>query len=72
MKDENLKEQAQKIIEQLTLIKEEFIKAKDELAVSVRKDIIVAELRSLLEIHTDYDSLSNALKVYIENLISLR
>lgn len=71
MKDENLKEQAQKIIDQLMLVKDEFIKSKDELAVSIRKDVVVAELRSLLEVHKDYNSLSNALKLYIENMINL-
>ena len=70
MKDNNLKEQAQKMVDQLMLVKDEFIKTKDELVVSIRKDIVVAELRDMLDRHTDYNALSNALKIYIENLLS--
>lgn len=71
MEENNLKEQIQKVVDQLTIVKNEFIKNKEELAVSIRKDVVVAELRGLLDIHKDYNSLCNAIRVYIENLLNL-
>lgn len=68
---DKLKEQAQKVVDQLMLVKSEFIKNKEELAVSVRKDVVVAELRQLLASNKDYTSLSNELKAYIDNLIQI-
>ena len=71
MENESLKSQAQKIIEQLTSVKEEFIKDKEELAISIRRDIVKVELKTLLQDNTDYKSLKEALETYINNLIKI-
>lgn len=68
MENESLKAQADNIIKQLTAVKEEFVRNKEEIAVSIRKDIVSVELKSILSEHTDYYSLKNALETYIENL----
>ena len=68
MENESLKAQADNIIKQLTAVKEEFVRNKEELAVSIRKDIVSIELKSILVENTDYYSLKNALETYIENL----
>ena len=68
MENESLKAQADNIIKQLTAVKEEFVRNKEEIAVSIRKDIVSIELKSILVENTDYYSLRNALETYIENL----
>lgn len=69
MEDESLKATAEKVIEQLTAVKEEFIKDKEELAVSIRRDVVKAELQDMLVSNADYSSLKNALEDYIRNLL---
>ena len=71
IENEQFKEQAQKVVDQLTLVKNEFIKNKEELAVSIRKDVVVAELRNILSANDDYTSLSNELNAYIDNLLKI-
>ena len=69
MEDETLKEQANKILEQLTLVRNEFIKNKDELAVSIRKDVVAVELKNLLAESKDYNSLKDNISAYITKLL---
>ena len=45
----DLKEQEQKLIDQLTIIKNAFIKNQQDLKFSIRKDIVAAQLKDLLE-----------------------
>ena len=71
IEDEKFKEQAQKVVEQLTLVKNEFIKNKEELAVSIRKDIVATELRHILVSNNDFMSLSEAINNYIDSLIKI-
>lgn len=71
IESEKFKEQAQKVVDQLTLVKNEFIKNKEELAVSVRKDVVVAELRHILASSEDFTTLSDGLNSYIDNLIKI-
>ena len=68
MEEVNIEEQAQKLIERLTVVKDEFIRNKDELLVSVRKDVVASELKDIMSKNTDYQSLTQALEVYISNM----
>ena len=68
MEEVNIEEQAQKLIERLTVVKDEFIRNKDELLVSVRKDVVASELKDIISKNTDYQSLTQALEVYISNM----
>lgn len=68
MEEVNIEEQAQKLIERLTVVKDEFIRNKDELLVSVRKDVVASELKDIMSKNTDYQSLTQSLEVYISNM----
>ena len=68
MEEVNIEEQAQKLIERLTVVKDEFIRNKDELLVSVRKDVVASELKDIISKNTDYQSLAQALEIYISNM----
>lgn len=68
MEEVNIEEQAQKLIERLTVVKDEFIRNKDELLVSVRKDVVASELKDIISKNTDYQSLTQALEIYISNM----
>lgn len=57
------------LIKQLEQVKEEYIKMKNELEVSIRKDQIKVELKDILQNNTDYDSLKENLTKYINNLL---
>ena len=70
--DATLAEQASKVIDQLIRVKEEFIKDKDELAVSIRKDVVATELRVILKDNTDYNTLKEAIEVYINNILKIK
>lgn len=67
----NFDELTNKFVNDLTLVKEEFIKDKQELAVSIRKDVIAVQLKELLNSNTDYYNLKSALEMYIQNLYKL-
>lgn len=71
MENDVIKAQAEKVIEQLTAVKEEFVKNKEELAISIRRDIVKAELKVILSENTDYVSLKNALENYISNMLCI-
>lgn len=72
MENESLKAQAEKVIEQLTAVKEDYIKNKEELALSIRRDVVRVELKALLQDNTDYISLKKALENYIDNLLNIK
>lgn len=67
----NFDELTNKFVNDLTLVKEEFIKDKQELAVSIRKDVVAVQLKELLDSNTDYYNLKSALEMYIQNLYKL-
>lgn len=71
MENDVIKAQAEKVIEQLTAVKEEFVRNKEELAISIRRDIVKAELKVILSENTDYVSLKNALENYISNMLCI-
>lgn len=64
-------EQTKQIIERLQLVKDEFIKSKDELAVSIRKDVVAAELKDILLKNKDYESLKKSIDTFIKNLYNI-
>lgn len=67
----NFDQLTNKFVNDLTLVKEEFIKDKQELAVSIRKDVVAVQLKELLDSNTDYYNLKSALEMYIQNLYKL-
>ena len=67
----DLKEQEQKLIDQLTVIKNAFIKNQQDLKFSIRKDIVAAQLKDLLENNPNFYELKSALETYIDNLLKI-
>lgn len=64
----NITEQEKEIVNKLNLVKEEFIKNKQELKLSVRKDVIITELKDLLVNNSDFYSLKNGIEELISQL----
>lgn len=69
---DNINQEAQEMVNKLTIIRDEFIKNKEELSVSVRKDIICANLKDLLKNNRDYDSLKLGLENFIAELLNFK
>jgi hypothetical protein len=65
------KTQLEGMVEGLTAVKEEFWRNKAELEVSIRKDVVAVELKSIIENTDNYLNLKAALKEYIDNLYSV-
>lgn len=69
MPDQNsLKEMEKVLVDRLLKVKEVMNKQRDDLAVSIRKDVVAVELKQMLIANTDFPSLKNAIEEYIENL----
>ena len=64
----NLKEMENVLVDRLMFVRDVMNKQRDDLAVSVRKDVIAVELKQMLLANTDFHSLKNAIEEYIENL----
>lgn len=60
-----------KLVSQLELVKDEFIKNKNELMISKRNDIIAVELKTILNNTQDYTSLKTAIEKYINDLYKI-
>ena len=56
------------LVQGLTIIKDEFIRNKEELKVSKRKDVVAVELKSILDSNSDFNSLKTAIQEYIDGL----
>lgn len=67
----NLEEQGQKLIEQLSVVRNAFIDTQKELAFSIRKDVVAAELRDMLDNNPNFYELKTALESYIDNLLKI-
>ena len=62
------KNNLENLVKGLNLVKEEFIKCKDELKVSIRKDVVAVELKSIIDKTDNYLNLKAALENYITDL----
>ena len=68
MDELSLKKQEKELVDNLILVKEEYIKMKEQLAISLRKDVLLIELKDMLNTNTDFFSLKNAIEEYIIKL----
>lgn len=64
-----MEKEAAYLIEQLNMVRQAFIKQKDTLAVSIRKDLVKADLKDILYNSNSYEELRNKLNEYIDSLI---
>lgn len=67
----NINKEAEDLVNKLTLIRNEFIKNKNELLVSVRKDVVCANLKDILQNSNNYEDLKNKLENYIQQLMNI-
>lgn len=58
------------LIERLNEVKDIMDSQRDELLVSIRKDVVSVQLKDILDNNTDIYSLRNALEDYIKDLYS--
>lgn len=58
------------LVERLNEVKDIMNAQRDELAVSIRKDVVAVQLRDIMESNTTIYSLRNALEDYIRDLYS--
>ena len=59
------------LVNQLEIVKTEFIKDKELLKISRRNDVIAVELKTILANNTTYDTLSSAIESYINKLYEI-
>lgn len=71
MESSIMMEQANKIVEQLKVVKDDYVECKKELMVSIRRDVVAAELKDILLENVDYYALKEALDEYIKKLYKL-
>lgn len=69
--ENNMIEQANKIVEQLKTVREDYVDCKKELSVSIRRDVVAAELKDILLENVDYYGLKEAIDEYIKKLYRL-
>ena len=67
---EELNRLEKNIIERLNEVKDIMDSQRDELSVSIRKDVVAVQLKDILDNNVDIYSLRNALEEYIKDLYS--
>lgn len=68
---DDIGKEAQEMVNKLTVVRNEFIKNRQELAVSIRKDIVCANLKDFLNNCNTYEELTEQLQKFIDNLMSI-
>lgn len=68
---DDISKEAQEMVNKLTVVRDEFIKNKQELAVSVRKDVVCTNLKDFLNNCNTYEELTEQLQKFIDNLMSI-
>lgn len=65
------KTQLEGMVEGLTAIKEEFFRLKDEQKVSIRKDAVAVQLKTILQDSSNYDEIKYKIESLITELTTL-
>lgn len=63
-----MEKQAQELVNKLTIIKQEFIKNKEELLVSIRRDEVAVQLKDILNNSNTLQELQQNIQNYINTL----
>ena len=64
-------EEGNKLVHQLTVVRDQFVKNEELLRFSIRKDAVAAELKDILKNHKDYDSIKDAIESLISDLLKI-
>lgn len=67
---ESMQSLEDKLVKGLNEVREIMDKQRDELAVSIRRDVVAVQLKDMLESHSSFYSLKDALESYIKELYS--
>lgn len=65
------KTQLEGMVDGLSAVKTEFFRMKDELSVSIRKDVVATELKVIIQDSDNYESLKQNLNNYIAKLYQI-
>lgn len=65
-------DQENKLVEQLNLVKEKFLKNMEELEVSIRKDVVAVQLKDILKNNNNYEDLKLNIEKYIDTLLPIQ
>lgn len=68
----SLEDQSRRLVDGLMLIKDEYIKTKDQLLVSIRKDVVAAELKDIISSTDNYNSLKTKIEDYAKSLYDIK
>lgn len=61
LKNKNIDELSNELVQSLQLVKDDYIKCKKELNYSIRKDIIITSLKDVIYNNKDYNSLKDGI-----------
>lgn len=69
--DKDIIEEGNKLVHQLTVVRDQFVKNEELLRFSIRKDAVATQLKDILKNHKDYDSLKNSIESLISDLLKI-
>ena len=64
-------EEGNKLVHQLTVVRDQFVKNEELLRFSIRKDAIAAQLKDIVQSNKDYDSLKESIESLISELLKI-
>lgn len=64
-------EEGNKLVHQLTVVRDQFVKNEELLRFSIRKDAVAAQLKDILKNNKDYNSIKNAIESLISDLLKI-
>lgn len=69
--DKDIIEEGNKLVHQLTVVRDEFVKNQELLRFSIRKDVVAAQLKDIIKNNKDYESLKQSIESLITDLLKL-
>lgn len=69
--DKDIIEEGNRLVHQLTVVRDQFIKNEELLRFSIRKDVIAAQLKDIIKQNKDYESLKQSVESLITDLLKL-
>lgn len=64
-------EEGNKLVHQLTVVRDQFVKNEELLRFSIRKDVIAAQLKDIITNNKDYNSIKQSIESLISDLLKI-
>lgn len=64
-------EEGNKLVHQLTVVRDQFVKNEELLKFSIRKDVIAAQLKDIITNNKDYNSIKQSIESLISDLLKI-